>query len=150
MTILPAKNLYKERVLPSIYFYLAAITLPVSIFLVALPFSEVVSISMAIMSIPVFLVLSWLGSPLITLTEETLSIGKVAIELEHLGRVEVITPSKAFEERGVKLDTRAFTKFQIGVKQMVKIEIKDPLDPTPYWLIATRNPEVLAGLISKI
>ncbi|MEY3933776.1 MAG: hypothetical protein RLZZ606_375 [Actinomycetota bacterium] len=149
MTILPAKNLYKERVLPSIYFYFASITLPVSLFLVALPFSEVVSISMALLSIPAVLVLSWVGSPLISLNDQTLSIGKVQIEVKHLGAAEVISPSSAFEERGIKLDTRAFTKFQIGVKQMVKIEIKDPLDPTPYWLIATRNPEVLAGLLNK-
>jgi hypothetical protein len=47
------------------------------------------------------------------------------------------------------LDTRAFTRFQIGVKSLVKIELVDPQDPTPYWLIATRNPEVLAGLINK-
>ena len=149
MTILPAKNLYKERVLPSIYFYIASITLPVSIFLVALPFSEVVSISLALLSIPVVLVLSWVGSPLISLSEETLAIGKVVIELKHLGKVEVVSPAQAFEERGVKLDTRAYTRFQIGVKQMIKIEIKDQLDPTPYWLVATRNPEVLAGLINK-
>ena len=149
MTILPAKNLYKERVLPSIYFYIASITLPVSIFLVALPFSEVVSISLALLSIPVVLVLSWVGSPLISLSKETLAIGKVVIELKHLGKVEVVSPAKAFEERGVKLDTRAYTRFQIGVKQMIKIEIKDQLDPTPYWLVATRNPEVLAGLIDK-
>jgi len=104
---------------------------------------------MALLSIPAVLVLSWVGSPLISLTDRTLSIGKVQIEAKHLGAAEVISPSRAFEERGIKLDTRAFTKFQIGVKQMVKIEIKDSLDPTPYWLIATRNPEVLAGLLNK-
>jgi hypothetical protein len=149
MTLLSAKNLYKERVLPSVYFYIASITLPLSLFLVALPFSEIVSITLAVLSIPVVLILSWLGSPLISLTEKSLAIGKVAIELKHLGSAEIIKPIDAFVERGVKLDTRAFTRFQIGVKQMVKIEIKDSQDPTPYWLIATRNPEVLAGLINK-
>lgn len=149
MTLLSAKNLYKERVLPSVYFYIAAITLPLSLFLVALPFSELVSITLALLSIPVVLILSWLGSPLISLTEQSLAIGKVAIDLKHLGTVEIIKPVDAFVERGVKLDTRAFTSFQIGVKQMVKIEITDSLDPTPYWLVATRNPEVLAGLINK-
>lgn len=149
MTILPATDLYKERVLPTVYFYIASITLPLSLFLVALPFSEVVSISLALASIPLVLVLSWLGSPLIALNQQTLSIGQASIETKYLGKAEVVSPQEAFLERGVKLDSRAFTKFQIGVKQLVKIEIQDKQDPTPYWLIATRNPEVLAGLINK-
>lgn len=149
MTILPATDLYKERVLPTVYFYIASITLPLSLFLVALPFSEVVSISLALASIPLVLVLSWLGSPLIALNQQTLSIGQASIETKYLGIAEVVSPQEAFLERGVKLDSRAFTKFQIGVKQLVKIEILDKQDPTPYWLIATRNPEVLAGLINK-
>ena len=149
MTILPATDLYKERVLPTVYFYIASITLPLSLFLVALPFSEVVSVSLALASIPLVLVLSWLGSPLITLNPQTLSIGQASIETKYLGKAEVVSPQEAFLERGVKLDSRAFTKFQIGVKQLVKIEIQDKQDPTPYWLIATRNPEVLAGLINK-
>ena len=149
MTILPATDLYKERVLPTVYFYIASITLPLSLFLVALPFSEVVSVSLALASIPLVLVLSWLGSPLIALNQQTLSIGQASIETKSLGKAEVVSPQEAFLERGVKLDSRAFTKFQIGVKQLVKIEIQDKQDPTPYWLIATRNPEVLAGLINK-
>lgn len=149
MTLLPATSLYKERVLPSIYFYIASITLPVSLLLVALPFSEIVSISLALGSIPTVLVLSWLASPLISVTESHLSIGQVSIETKFLGKAEVVSPQDAFQERGVKLDSRAFTKFQIGVKQLVKIEITDPADPTPYWLIATRNPEVVAALINK-
>ena len=149
MTIPPATDLYKERVLPTVYFYIASITLPLSLFLVALPFSEVVSISLALASIPLVLVLSWLGSPLIALNEQTLSIGQASIETKYLGKAEVVSAQEAFLERGVKLDSRAFTKFQIGVKQLVKIEIQDKQDPTPYWLIATRNPEVLARLINK-
>ena len=149
MTILPATDLYKERVLPTVYFYIASITLPLSLFLVALPFSEVVSISLALASIPLVLVLSWLGSPLIALNEQTLSIGQASIETKYLGKAEVVSAQEAFLERGVRLDSRAFTKFQIGVKQLVKIEIQDKQDPTPYWLIATRNPEFLAGLINK-
>ena len=149
MTILQATDLYKERVLPTVYFYIASITLPLSLFLVALPFSEVVSISLALASIPLVLVLSWLGSPLIALNQQTLSIGQASIETKYLGKAEVVSAQEAFLERGVKLDSRAFTKFQIGVKQLVKIEIQDKRDPTPYWLIATRNPEVLAGLINK-
>ena len=150
MTLLPATALYKERVLPSVLFYIASMTIPLSLLLVALPISEVVSFSLAIASIPVILVFSWLASPLISLSEERLSVGQASIERKHLGDAQLVSPQDAFQERGVSLDSRAFTKFQIGVKQLVRIEIKDSADPTPYWLISTRNPEVLVGLINKI
>ena len=149
MTIIPATALYKERVLPSALFYLATLTLPVSLILVALPFSEVAGFVMAGIAIPLIIGLTWLAAPLITLTESELRIGSVAIDRALLGDVEVVTSANAFKERGVNLHSRAYTRFQIGVKELIKVEIKDELDPTPYWLIATRNPEVIAGLINK-
>jgi hypothetical protein len=149
MTIIPATVLYKERVLPSVLFYLATLTLPVSLILVALPFSEVAGFVMAGIAIPLIIGLTWLAAPLITLTESELRIGNVAIDRALLGDVEVISSANAFKERGVNLHSRAYTRFQIGVKELIKVEIKDELDPTPYWLIATRNPEVIAGLINK-
>ena len=149
MTIVPSTLLYRERVLPSMMFFIVMLTLPISLFLVALPFSEVASIVLAITSIPVVLVLSWIASPKIELTQEQFMVGNVRIDKSLLGRAEVITSSNTFQERGVLLDSRAFTRFQIGIKELVKIEINDELDPTPYWLLSSRNAEVLAGLINK-
>ncbi len=53
-----------------------------------------------------------------------------------------------FLERGHKLSTLAYTRFQIGVKGLVKVELQDENDPTPYWLVATKHPEVLAGYLN--
>jgi hypothetical protein len=149
MTIVPSTLLYRERVLPSMMFFIVMLTLPISLFLVALPFSEVASIVLAITSIPVVLVLSWIASPKIELTQGQFTVGNVRIDKSLLGRAEVITSSNTFQERGVLLDSRAFTRFQIGIKELVKIAINDEVDPTPYWLISSRNAEVLAGLINK-
>ncbi len=149
MTLLSATVLYKERVLPSILFYVATVTLPVSLILVALPFSEIVAFGLAAISIPIVFGLTWAASPLITITGTHLRVGKVSIDRVHLGTVGAIASADTFRERGVKLDSRAYTKFQIGIKELVKIQIEDELDPTPYWLVATRNPEVIAGLLNR-
>jgi hypothetical protein len=149
MTKLSPTVLYQERALPSLGFYAATLFVPVALFLIALPFSEVVGLIVAVMSIFTIICLSWILAPLITLTSEHLNVGKVSIDKKWLGSAIEVTGTDAFLERGPRLDTRAFTRFQIGVKSLVKIELVDPQDPTPYWLIATRNPEVLAGLINK-
>ncbi len=150
MTKLSPPVLYQERTLPSLGFYAATIFVPVALFLITLPFSEAIGFIAAAMSIFAILALSWILSPMITLTEDFLSVGKVQIEANLIGKATEISGAAAFIERGQLLDTRAFTRFQIGVKQLVKIEIVDEQDPTPYWLIASRNPEVLAGLINKL
>jgi hypothetical protein len=150
MTKLSPTVLYKERTLPSFGFYGAATFVPVALFLITLPFSEEIGLLVALMSIVSIFALSWVLAPLITITAETLSVGKVRIETKFLGNARQIEGIDAFVEGGQRLDTRAFTRFQIGVKQLVKIEIVDEQDPTPYWLIATRNPEVIAGIINKL
>jgi hypothetical protein len=142
--------LYRERTLPSLGFYAAALFIPVAMFVIALPFSVEIGFVVAALSIPLMLVASWALSPLIELTADHLRVGRIEIETKYLGSATAIEGHSVFLERGPHLDTRAFTKFQVGVKQLVKIEIQDKQDPTPYWLVATRNPEILAGLINKL
>ena len=92
----------------------------------------------------VIALLIWL-SPVIELTDETLSVGKAKIPREALGLATPIEANDAFSERGPNLNARAFIKFQPTVKTLIKIEITDPLDPTPYLLFSTRR----AGLLAK-
>jgi len=150
MTNLSSPVLYRERTLPSLGFYASASFIPIAVFLIALPFSVEVGLFAAAGSIPTILAITWYLSPLIELTSETLRVGKAQIETEFLGQAIEISGPNSFSERGPLLDTRAYTKFQVGVKELVKIEIQDEQDPTPYWLVATRNPEILAALINKL
>ncbi len=150
MTNTSSPVLYSERTLPSLGFYAATLFVPLAVYLISLPFSEQLGLVVALVSWAGVLVWSYLSAPLIVLSKETLKVGKVHIETKYLGQATEVTAAESFKERGSSLDTRAFTRFQIGVKTLIKIEIKDEADPTPYWLISTRNPEVLAGIISKL
>lgn len=149
MTKLSQTVIYQERTLPSLGFYAATIFVPVALFLIALPFSEQVGLIVSSISIVAIFAMSWLLSPKITLTNTLLTVGQASIETKFIGTASDIQGPAVFIERGQKLDSRAFTKFQIGVKQLVKIELVDSQDPTPYWLITSRDAEVLAGLINK-
>lgn len=44
---------------------------------------------------------------------------------------------------GRQLDPAAFVVSHGWVHEMVMLVLDDPEDPTPYWLISTRNPEAL-------
>jgi len=89
-------------------------------------------------------------SPVIELTADTLRVGKAMIPTSALGLATPIRASDAFAERGPKLNARAFIKFQPTVKTLIKIEITDPQDPTPYLLFSTRRAEILANAINGL
>ena len=46
---------------------------------------------------------------------------------------------------GVDADARAFLLLRPYLKRSVRVEITDPADPAPYWLVSTRHPDELAG-----
>lgn len=139
---------YAERVLPSISFLVAGLFLPAALFLVSLPFSLALASVVAAGSYLSLLAASYLLAPKIVLTEAALQVNRAVISTKHLGTAKVIYRQEQFAERGQKLSTLAYTRFQIGVKGLVKIAIVDESDPTPYWLVATRYPEVLAGYLN--
>ena len=140
---------YRERLLPGISFYIASLVIPVASYLICLAFSAEIALYAAVFTEVLLIALSVLASPSIRISEGLLKVRKASIPLEFLGESEVISKAEGFLERGRKLDPRAYVSLQVGVKTLIKVEIKDSADPTPYWLFATRNPLVLKKLLTK-
>ena len=36
------------------------------------------------------------------------------------------------------------------LKRAVRVEITDPADPAPYWLVSSRHPEELAQVLTRL
>jgi hypothetical protein len=51
---------------------------------------------------------------------------------------------------GPGADARAYLLLRPYLKRAVKVEITDPADPAPYWLLSTRHPDRLAGAIAGL
>lgn len=86
---------------------------------------------------------------MVVLTDTSLSARGASIETELLGLATVVAKNDIFAELGPKLDARSWLAIQASVKGLVKVAVADPKDPTPYWLISTRQPEKLAELLNK-
>jgi len=148
MTKLTVPSAYSERVLPSLSFYLAALFVPAALFLVALPFSEIFPFVVAAGSYFTIILVTAIKAPKISIGHARLKVGTAAIALSALGTASSIEREDQFSEKSHKLSPFAFTKFQIGIKGLVKIEVNDPADPTPYWLVSTRHPEVVVAYLN--
>jgi hypothetical protein len=139
---------YRERLWPSIWIYLAtALVIPASILVLA-PVNIVAGVVAAVVLFGglsgIFVVLA----PVIEVTDGTLTAGKARIPVELLGTAEIFRGDAATLQRGQRLDARAWLCLRGWVDPVIKIPLEDPDDPTPYWLVSSRNPEGLKAALS--
>lgn len=90
------------------------------------------------------------GSARITVEGGRLQAGSARIEARWLGPAEPLDEEAARRAAGIEADARAFLLLRPYLKRAVKVAIQDPADPTPYWLLSTRRPDVLAAAISSL
>lgn len=149
MTKYDVGTLYRERILPGFSFYLATLFVPTALFLIVLAFDDFAALLAFISSEVVIIALSILLAPGIEVSKSALRVGRAIVPRGFIGSVAIIKNTDTFAERGPRMNTKAYALFQIGVKDLVKIEIIDPNDPTPYWLFASRNPTSLVAALSQ-
>ena len=89
-------------------------------------------------------------APVIEVAGATVRVGRASIPKALVGECEAFTGEEATAQRGRLLDARAFLCIRGWVKPVVKMEIADPQDPTPYWLVSTRRPGDLVEAIKQL
>lgn len=140
---------YSERVLPSFGSFLPVLLLIPTGLLTLAPVNGLLGLLIgAGLSLLVIAILV-ATAPVISVRDGQLRVGQAQISLKLTGKASPIAREDSFAERGTKLNARAFTKFQPSIKTLVRVEIKDAGDPTPYWLFSSRNPEELAALLNS-
>lgn len=77
----------------------------------------------------------------------TLYAGGARLPFDAISRTAVVPASAKQAAMGRQLDPEAFVVHRGYVPTMVIVVLDDPMDPTPYWLISTRDPEGLAAAL---
>jgi hypothetical protein len=47
----------------------------------------------------------------------------------------------------VDLDARAWLCIRGWIDPVVRVQVTDPSDPAPYWVVSTRNPDQLVAAL---
>jgi len=140
---------YRERLWAPPALYLAtALVIPASL-LVFLPISATAGVAVAIgMELGVLLLL-WALAPVIEVTDTEFRAGRAHLPRSVVGEVAGFDGAAATSQRGPELDARAWTLFRGYVHGVVKVEVRDPADPTPYWLVSVRDPEAVTRALTS-
>jgi hypothetical protein len=139
---------YRETLWPSPWVIIALALVVPATMLVLAPVSLPAGVIGAVVLYGGCLALAFGSAPRIEVSGATLSVGKASIPLAQVGDVVVYTGADATAQLRTKLDARAWLMIRGWVHSLVKVEVTDPADPTPYWLLSSRRPQLLADAIA--
>ena|SRR5581483_4459742 len=88
------------------------------------------------------------GSASIEVRDGWLYAGKAKIQTSYLGPAEALSADEAWQVAGPKADARAYLLLRPYLRRAVKVQIVDPADRTPYWLLSSRHPDALAAALA--
>lgn len=140
-------TVYHEKLRPSWPMWLMVILAAGIGWLTLAPFGTGWGISSALVvaAIATFSLLS--STTDITVTGTHVQVGRATIERQHVGTVTGYRGDDAFQQRGPKLHGLAYLHLRSWIKPVVRIQIEDLRDRTPYWLTSTKYPEELTSAL---
>lgn len=89
------------------------------------------------------------GGARVRVHDGRLHAGRAAIDLALLGPARALDAETTRLQVGVQADARAYLVLRPYLKQAVRVDLDDPADPTPYWLISSRHPEELVATVQR-
>jgi len=146
MPVIPGTPEYDERLgVPLRWWVLAAAFLASLLvaFIVSTPLWVALSGTAVLVAVVGGILLGY-GAARVSVQDGTLHAGRAHIPVRLLGDIEVLDEAAARRLAGPDADARAFLVLRPYLHSAVRVEIRDPADPTPYWMVATRHPERLA------
>ncbi|HEU4669058.1 MAG TPA: DUF3093 domain-containing protein [Arthrobacter sp.] len=138
---------YREKLWPNAWIWIIAAGISGAGILVFAPISAAAGYTAAVVLFAIIAILLILSTPTILVTENTLAVGRATIERRFVGAAQPFRGEEATAERGTRLNGLAFLCIRGWIDPVVKIDITDPSDPTPYWLASTRRPDKLAAAL---
>lgn len=135
--------LYEEKLYPSFWLWLIALLFAGLSYMVLAPIGILAGVIAAVGMFVLCAIVLTATTPRIVVTDSMLQVGRAGIERKHLGPVTGYRGEDAVYQRGPGLHGLAFLCLRGWIAPVVRIQVTDERDRTPYWLTSTRRPEQL-------
>ena len=135
---------YRERLWPATWVFLAtALVIPASL-LVFLPISMVLGVICSIVLYASIVIVLIVTTPTLEVTGSVIRAGRARIDSRFVRASTAFAGDEATAERGVRLDARSWLLVRGWIPDIVRIDLDDPDDPTPYWIVSSRHATAFA------
>jgi len=142
---------YRERLSVPIRWWAQGTMLVASLWLaviVAVPGAVAWAVTGAAVALMTALFLTY-GAALVSVEDGWFRAGRARVELRFVGEVVPLDAEATRLVAGRDADARAYLLLRPYRKKAVKVSLRDPADPTPYWLVSTRRPDALAAALTR-
>jgi hypothetical protein len=140
---------YAERLTVPLRWWAQGTMLVASLWLalvVAIPETLAWSISGAALALMVALFVAY-GRASVAVDGTSFRAGRAHIPLDLVGEATALDAEGVRRQAGVDADARAHLVLRPYLKRGVRVDITDPADPTPYWLVSCRRPDALVSAL---
>jgi len=128
------------------FIYFLALSLAIAIWAA---FNTMTAAIVMVLLTAVTIAIFFTASLIIEVDENELRVGKAHIDRKFCGEVTVLKPAQMSLQRTRDADPAAYLAIRFWTAHGVRLEINDPRDRTPYWLITTKLGEKLANAVRK-
>ena len=141
---------YAETLRVPLRWWALATTFHVTVFVafaVALPLAVTVTAVAALVVLSTAWFLSY-GSARVVVTDRTFRAGRAQVPVSLLADPRALDAAETWQAAGPGADARAYLLLRPYTRESVMVQLVDPADPTPYWLVSTRRPARLAAALT--
>ncbi len=135
---------YHERLWPAPWVWAVAVMFGAGIGIIMVRFGPAAMVTVAVVATAVLMAALARTTPEIAVAGGELRAGRARVPLPLTGGVTPLDGTAMRHEAGPGLDVRAYLCIRGWIRTGVRVDLTDPNDPTPYWLVSSRRPDELA------
>lgn len=134
---------FDERLWPSPVGWIAVPGFAAMLGIAVLPVDEVGAVVAAVVGAVAAAAVAVASATRVRVTSGKLHAGEAHVPAALLRHPRALGLEETRHELGPGLDARAYLGIRGWVRTAVRVELDDPADPTPYWVVSTRRPQDL-------
>lgn len=144
-----AAPIYREKLWPAWWLWLAGILVGASISLIFFPISVTFGVLTVFIGVGLVLFGLIITTPTLEVTPGWLRVGRARIQTVHLGRIVAHSGDAAREQLGPGFDASSYQCIRGWIDPVVTAQVIDPKDATPYWIFSTRDPNAVLSALGS-
>lgn len=140
---------YRERVLPGWSAFLPLLLIFPTFWLAFAPINLFAGIASGSIITLVAVLFMFFNASVIRIGNGEIAVGKARIPVGLVGAIEIAPKGPRLAARIPNLDANAYLALQNSVKGLLKMDITDKNDPTPYWVFSSRSPDKVIRAVEQ-
>ncbi|ADG74599.1 conserved hypothetical protein [Cellulomonas flavigena DSM 20109] len=139
----PGRPAFRERLWPGPLGWVAVVAFAAVLGVAFVPVDTLLALVVGAIALLGGLAGAVLTTPRVEVERGELHAGTARIPVRLLAAPRVLDRESLRTELGPALDARAYVCLRAWIGTAVRVEVRDPQDPTPYWIVSTRRPHDL-------